>query len=97
MPYLQSGSSYLTEKFYFLIRRSKSGKPFWEISSIGAEVWSRGVTCCGAASHSEASFPSLLPEDVASPVEGSWGGYGAQPVLRWMSHAEDMCLLFFAP
>lgn len=45
--------------------------------------------------HSEASFPSLRPEDVASLVEGSWGGYGAQPCLRWMSHAEDMCLLSY--
>lgn len=64
-----------------------------EILSIGTEVWSWGVTCCRVESFSEASFPSLEPEDVASLAQGSWGGYGAQPGSRWMSHAEDMCLL----
>lgn len=90
-----SGSAYLTEKCDFLTRRSKSGKQCLEVSNTGAEIRSWGVTCSGVESHSEASFPSLQPEDVASLVEGSWGGYGAQPVLRWMSHAKDMCLLSY--
>lgn len=36
----------------------------------GEESW-RWVLPVAERSHSEASFPSLQPEDVASPAEGS--------------------------
>lgn len=73
----------------------KNQRRHWlEGSSACVEIWSWRVTCCRVESHSEPSFPSLQPEDVTTLVEGSLGGYGAQPDSRWMSHAEDVRVWF---
>ncbi|KAK5617028.1 hypothetical protein CRENBAI_016508 [Crenichthys baileyi] len=66
-----------------------------ETVNVSAEHCGWGVTCYRALSLSEGCFPSLQPEDVALLAAGSWGGYGAQPDWRWMSHAEDMYLLSY--